>query len=60
MRADEKEGGVMVIGWRKFLAFIIACILVYFGKISDQVWLIFGIIFIGGNIAAKFIPRGRG
>lgn len=47
------------IGWRKFLAFIISCVLVYLGKISDQVWLIFGLVFIGGNIAAKYLPKGK-
>jgi hypothetical protein len=48
------------IGWRKFVAFLIACILVWFGKISDQVWLLFGIIFIGGNVFSKWIGGKKG
>jgi uncharacterized membrane protein len=45
-----------MIGWRKFIAYIIACILVWFDKISDEIWVIFAVIFIGGNIAAKYLP----
>ena len=50
---------ISLVGWRKFLAFLIACVLVYLGKISDQVWLIFGLVFIGGNVATKYIGGGK-
>ncbi len=47
------------IGWRKFAGFLIACFFVWFDKISDQVWLIAFGIFVGGNVAAKFIGGGK-
>jgi hypothetical protein len=50
----------MLIGWRKFIAYIIACVLVWFGKIPAEVWLIFGLIFIGGNVFSKWIDFKKG
>jgi len=41
------------IGGRKFLGFLLATLLVYAGKISDQVWLVAFITYCGANVAQK-------
>jgi multisubunit Na+/H+ antiporter MnhF subunit len=50
---------ISLIGWRKFIAFLIACVFVWFGKISDDIWVIAFAVFVGGNVVAKYIPRGK-
>ena len=50
---------ISLVGWRKFIAFLIACVFVWFGKISDDIWVIAFGVFVSGNVAAKFIGGGK-
>ena len=49
---------------RKFIVFVIATWLLYAGRIPPWVWLTVAVIYIGGNVAQKFLsvaaPRNLG
>ncbi len=41
------------IGGRKFIAFLISCILLWFGKISGELWVVCFSVFCGANVGQK-------
>jgi len=41
------------IGGRKFIAFIVSCILLWFGKINAEIWVICFGVFVGANVGQK-------
>lgn len=43
------------LGGRKFLAFVAATILCWFGKITGEIWLMAMGFFVGANVAQKFL-----
>jgi len=44
---------------RKFLVFVVATLLLWFGKIDPQVWFWVAVIYIGGNLAKHLLDAWR-
>lgn len=46
------------IGGRKFLGFVFASVLCWFGKISDVIWFLAFLAYVSLNVLQKAIERG--
>lgn len=49
-----------LLGGRKFLGFILSTALLWFGKVSDEIWCVAFIAYVGSNVAQKALLSVKG
>jgi len=46
-----------LLGGRKFLAFVIACVFFLLGKLSENAWLMVFAVYTSANVVGKLLKR---